>query len=68
MVRLQVSVKAVTVSFGDLDCFSVDAVAKYEEALLESRWQGVNIRGLIVCSPHNPLGMAKPDPRRVDVD
>ena len=50
--------KAVTVSFESLDCFDVEAVARYEDALRESERQGVKIRGLIVCSPHNPLGMS----------
>lgn len=42
--------------FGDVDPFSMDAILKYEEALVEAQNSGVPIRALFLCSPHNPLG------------
>lgn len=50
-------VKTVGVSFGSVDPFSLVAVEKYEEALLRSRREGVPVKALMLCSPHNPLGM-----------
>lgn len=47
----------VSVSFQDCDPFSLDAVGKYEDALLEfQRTSGRKVRGLMLCHPHNPLG------------
>lgn len=43
-------------SFGDIDQFSIDAVAKYEEALESAKQKGVRIRALMLVHPHNPLG------------
>ncbi|KAK2755777.1 putative secondary metabolism biosynthetic enzyme [Arachnomyces sp. PD_36] len=53
-------VKAVGVSFGDVDPFGLGAVSKYEEALLRSRQEGVPVKALLLCSPHNPLGRCYP--------
>ena len=55
-VQHRTGVKTVTVAFEKVDPFSVEAVAKYEETLLRSEKEGVKVRGLILCSPHNPLG------------
>lgn len=44
-------------SFGSVDPFGMEAVAKYEDALLRSRQEGVPLKALLLCSPHNPLGM-----------
>jgi aspartate/methionine/tyrosine aminotransferase len=49
-------IKVVAVTFGDVDPFSLDAVAKYEEALVQSEKSGTKVKALILCSPHNPLG------------
>lgn len=49
-------VKTVAVAFGSTDPFSLEAVSKYEEALLRSNSEGVPIRALILCTPNNPLG------------
>ncbi|KAJ6114603.1 hypothetical protein N7486_000381 [Penicillium sp. IBT 16267x] len=55
--------KVVPVSFGDCDPFSMEAVAKYEEALLHFQEStGKKVRGLILCHPHNPLGRCYPRP------
>jgi aspartate/methionine/tyrosine aminotransferase len=43
-------------SFGDIDQFSIDAVAKYEESVIQAAKDGIKIRALLLCNPHNPLG------------
>ena len=50
------SVKTVKVSFGLVDHFTEGSVLKYEEALLLAQKDGIKVRGIILCSPHNPLG------------
>lgn len=54
--ELRVCGEVIEVAFGDVDPFSVEAVQKYEEALLLARQNGTNVRALILCNPHNPLG------------
>ena len=51
-------VKPVLVSFGKVDPLSPEAVECYEQALIEfnSTKPGRKIRGLLLSSPHNPLG------------
>jgi aspartate/methionine/tyrosine aminotransferase len=39
------------------DPFSLKAVGEYEKALLNSHDAGTRIRALMLCSPHNPLGV-----------
>jgi aspartate/methionine/tyrosine aminotransferase len=55
-ISMRTGVKVVPVSFGDVDPCGIDSVAAYEAALLESNAQGVKIRALMLCHPHNPLG------------
>lgn len=55
-MELRTGAKVVPVSFGDIDPCSRDCVAKYEEALLVSNNNGVQIRAIMICHPHNPLG------------
>lgn len=51
----------VPVSFENVDPFSIEAVRKYEEALLEFQQNtGKRVRGLMLCHPHNPLGRCYP--------
>ncbi|KAJ4982812.1 hypothetical protein SVAN01_11685 [Stagonosporopsis vannaccii] len=50
------SVHMVPVSFEDVDPFGPACTTRYEEALLESRRNGVPIRAILLCHPHNPLG------------
>lgn len=38
------------------DVTSLDSVARHEEALIQAEKDGVKIRGLLLCNPHNPLG------------
>ncbi|KAI1260747.1 1-aminocyclopropane-1-carboxylate synthase C [Xylariaceae sp. FL1019] len=50
-------VQTIGVSFGkDIDPFSVESCAAYEDALLEARANGIAVRAMILCNPHNPLG------------
>ncbi|KAG5660731.1 hypothetical protein KAF25_003337 [Fusarium avenaceum] len=44
------------VSFGEIDPVGEDAVARYEEVILDSQSKGVKVAGLIISHPHNPLG------------
>ena len=46
--------------FGDVDQFSPEAASKYEEALLRAESQGIRVRALMLCNPHNPLGQCYP--------
>lgn len=51
----------VPVSFNGCDPFSIDAVEKYEEALLDfQQTTGKRVRALMLCHPHNPLGRCYP--------
>ncbi|KAL0931414.1 ACC synthase [Colletotrichum truncatum] len=65
-VEYRTGCKLVRVPFHGLDPLGVDAVQKYEDALLASQAKGVKIAGLILCHPHNPLGRCYP--REVIVD
>ena len=44
------------VSFEDVDQFGVDCVGVYEKAFEDAKARGVNVRALLICNPHNPLG------------
>ncbi|KAM0272615.1 hypothetical protein ACHAQH_008606 [Verticillium albo-atrum] len=46
----------VPVSFGGIDPFGEEAIASYEQALLDAKEKGINTKALILCNPHNPLG------------
>jgi 1-aminocyclopropane-1-carboxylate synthase len=50
------NVCVVPVSFGTEDPLEVFSVAEYERALLASLQQGVKIKAIMLCNPHNPLG------------
>ncbi|KAK7706764.1 hypothetical protein SLS57_009574 [Botryosphaeria dothidea] len=50
------SVKTVGVPFGPIDPLSLEAIEKYEEVLLRSNSEGVTIKAVVLCTPHNPLG------------
>ncbi|TVY89872.1 putative aminotransferase [Lachnellula willkommii] len=52
--------KLVYASFGKTDQFSTEAVKKYEEALLQAQKDGITIKALVLCNPHNPLGRCYP--------
>lgn len=53
-------VRTVPVSFGQVDPLGPGAVQCYEDALLSAREQGIVVKGLFLCSPHNPLGRCYP--------
>ncbi|KAH9894579.1 acc synthase [Xylariomycetidae sp. FL2044] len=48
------------VSVGDTDQFSPACVALYEAGYEEARVRGKDIRALLICNPHNPLGRCYP--------
>ncbi|CAJ0554417.1 Ff.00g129300.m01.CDS01 [Fusarium sp. VM40] len=48
--------KVVGVSFGDVDPLTLETVDVYEKALLDAQSQGIRVRALLLCNPHNPLG------------
>lgn len=51
----------VPVSFDEYDPFSLEAVTKYEDALLDFQTRtGKKVRALMLCHPHNPLGRCYP--------
>ncbi|PYH47051.1 putative aminotransferase [Aspergillus saccharolyticus JOP 1030-1] len=53
----------VQVAFDDCDPFSLGAVDKYEQALLQfQRETGRKVKALMLCHPHNPLGRCYPRP------
>ncbi|KAJ5279493.1 hypothetical protein N7478_004865 [Penicillium angulare] len=49
------------VKLGEIDPFTLAAVENYEEALLSARKEGMNVKALLLCSPHNPLGRCYPE-------
>lgn len=49
-------VKCHFVPFGDKDQFSTEAIENYEQAIQECQHNGVSVRALLLCHPHNPLG------------
>ncbi|KAK7181858.1 hypothetical protein DPSP01_002446 [Paraphaeosphaeria sporulosa] len=55
-IQTRFGVKVVPVAFGEVDPCGLDCVARYEEALLRSNADGVKVRALLLCNPHNPLG------------
>ena len=65
-LRTRTGTKIVEVAFGDADPFGADCVARYEAALRATRGL-VNVRGLILCSPHNPLGRCYPRETLIEV-
>jgi aspartate/methionine/tyrosine aminotransferase len=58
IIDMQARSKAtpVAVSLKGLDAFSIEAVARYEEKLIKAEKEGVKVRCLVLCTPHNPLG------------
>ncbi|KPI45343.1 1-aminocyclopropane-1-carboxylate synthase-like protein 1 [Cyphellophora attinorum] len=56
-ICMRPNVKLIEVRFGhELDPMSKDAVRNYEQAILDAKTQGVAVKGLMLCNPHNPLG------------
>ena len=60
-ISFRPGVSAVKVPFGrDMDPMSDAAVLEHEKAILRARDDGVTVRGLALCHPHNPLGRCYP--------
>ncbi|EAU31807.1 hypothetical protein ATEG_07545 [Aspergillus terreus NIH2624] len=60
-ISLRPGSKVVPVNFGECDPFSLEAVDKYEEALLEFQERtGSKVKAVMLCHPHNPLGRCYP--------
>lgn len=57
-ISISCRAKVIGVSFGEVDPFSDDALIAYEKALLNAQKAGIHVRALLLCNPHNPLGMA----------
>ncbi|KAI0531850.1 pyridoxal phosphate-dependent transferase [Xylaria digitata] len=55
-----VSVELEYVSVGDRNQFTPDCVAAFEAGYDAAIARGKNIRALIICNPHNPLGHCYP--------
>jgi aspartate/methionine/tyrosine aminotransferase len=55
-ISMRTGVNVVSVSFGTVDPCGLNCVAVYEAAILASNAEGVKIRALALCHPHNPLG------------
>ncbi|KAK2823867.1 hypothetical protein FQN49_007539 [Arthroderma sp. PD_2] len=55
-LALRPQVLTLPVTFGEVDPMSLDAIPFYEETILAARLQGTTVKGLLLCSPHNPLG------------
>lgn len=53
---LRPHVRTVAVTFGTTDQFSLAAIECYEKALMRAQARGIGVRGLLLCSPYNPLG------------
>lgn len=53
-------IKCVFVPSNGIDQFSAEMVESYETALLKAREEGTNVRALLLCNPHNPLGRCYP--------
>ncbi|UPK95046.1 hypothetical protein LCI18_005981 [Fusarium solani-melongenae] len=48
--------KLLSVPFNDIDPLGDDAVAKYEEVIVDAQKKGLKVKGLVISHPHNPLG------------
>ena len=46
----------VFVDFDNVDQFGPEAAQKYENALLAATREGIAVKALVLCNPHNPLG------------
>lgn len=59
-LTIRTGVKLEYVEVGDTDQFSPDCVALYEAGYEAAKARGVDIKALIICNPHNPLGQSYP--------
>lgn len=60
-ISLRPGATVIPVDFDNCDPFSLEAVQKYEHALLNFKeTTGRKVKGLALCHPHNPLGRCYP--------
>ncbi|KAF2008498.1 PLP-dependent transferase [Aaosphaeria arxii CBS 175.79] len=59
-IQLRMNVRFIPVSFGAEDPFRPAIVQDYEAALHLAHSQGITVRALLLCHPHNPLGRYYP--------
>ena len=52
--------KLLYVGSGDIDPFSSDIVAAYAERLAQAEAEGVRVKAMLICNPHNPSGICYP--------
>lgn len=50
----------VNVPFDGHDQFAPSVAKYYENALVDAEKQGIKVRALMLCNPHNPLGQCYP--------
>jgi len=55
-LRTRGKARLVPVRFGEVDVYSAEAVRRYEEEILKAEKDGVKVRVLVLCTPHNPPG------------
>ncbi|KAF2159607.1 hypothetical protein M409DRAFT_37907 [Zasmidium cellare ATCC 36951] len=53
-------VKLEYISVGDTDQFGPECVPAFEAGFDAARERGINIKALMICNPHNPLGRCYP--------
>ena len=52
--------RVVPVSFGDIHPLSTQALAAYEKAIMTCQASSQNVKAIMLCNPHNPLGQCYP--------
>ncbi|KAJ5816978.1 aspartate aminotransferase [Penicillium robsamsonii] len=50
-------IELLEVTFATTDPFSLAAVQHYEKTYAEAKSKGFRVKALLLCSPHNPLGV-----------
>ncbi|KAJ0418812.1 pyridoxal phosphate-dependent transferase [Aspergillus carlsbadensis] len=54
-------VNILEVTMGPVDPMGLDAVARFEEVAEQARREGKRVKGILLCSPNNPLGRCFPE-------
>ncbi|KAM3071737.1 hypothetical protein ACMFMG_009607 [Clarireedia jacksonii] len=57
---MRTGVKLEWVNVGHTDQFTPDCVELYEKGFEEAKARGSNVKALLICNPHNPLGRCYP--------
>lgn len=57
---LKAQIQSLFVNLDAADPFGPGCVTAYEEALKQAEKDGVRVRALMLCNPHNPLGICYP--------